>query len=240
MMSAVFHSVCMATFNGEKFIAAQITSILSQIGADDELIISDDGSTDQTIAIIKSFQDPRIKLFQDHSFRDPVKNFQYALNQSGGRCIFLADQDDVWIDQKYTLLLQQLEHYDLVISDSIIVNHALEVIHPSFFDYFGSGTGLVKNIIKSSYFGSSMAFKRKVLEAALPFPDTKEIGHDLWLGLVAELKFSVLFFKKPLIKYRRHEGAFTLLGMGKSRRNFRQIIYGRWVMVKEIGKYLLR
>ena len=94
-----YHSVCMATYNGEKYIAAQIISILAQIGPDDELIISDDGSTDKTVEIIKTFRDPRIKLYQDHVFRDPIKNFQHALTKSSGRYIFLADQDDVWMEE---------------------------------------------------------------------------------------------------------------------------------------------
>jgi glycosyltransferase involved in cell wall biosynthesis len=234
-----YHSVCMATYNGEKFIAAQIESILAQIAPNDELIISDDGSTDKTVAIIKTFKDSRIKLYQDQVFRDPIKNFQYALRKSKGKSIFLSDQDDVWMEGKYTLLLKQLEVYDLVISDSLIVDHELKVLHPSFFNYFGSGKGIFKNMYKSSYYGSCMAFNRKVLEAALPFPDTKEIGHDLWLGLVAELKFSVLFFKKPLLKYRRHEAVFTSQRVGKSKRDLRQMFYGRAIMVKEVIKFLM-
>jgi len=235
-----FHSVCMATFNGEKYIAAQIESILSQLSPHDELIISDDGSTDQTISIIKAFRDSRIKLFQDHVFRDPIKNFEHALRKSRGKYIFLSDQDDVWMEGKYTRMLQQLEKYDLVISDSLIVDQELKVLHPSFFDYFSSGSGLLKNMYKSSYYGSCMAFNRSVLEAALPFPDTREIGHDLWIGLVAELKFSVFFFREPLIKYRRHEAVFTSKRVGKSRRNLIQMLNGRFTMAKEILKFLAR
>ena len=239
-MKTAEHSVCMATYNGEKFIAAQIESILLQIGQNDELVIADDGSTDQTIAIIKTFCDPRIKLYQDQTFRDPIKNFQHALKKSSGKFIFLSDQDDVWMEGKYTRMLAQLKHHDLVVSDSLIVNDELETLHSSFFDYFGSGKGILKNMFKSSYYGSCMAFNRKVLEAALPFPDTTEIGHDLWLGLVAELKFSVLFFKEPLLKYRRHEAVFTSQRVGKSSRSLRQMLYGRIIMVKEIIKFLVK
>lgn len=235
-----FNSVCMATFNGEKYIGAQIESILAQLGAHDELIISDDGSTDQTVEIISTFNDSRIKLFQDHIFKDPIKNFQHALRKSSGKYIFLSDQDDIWMEGKYTRMLQQLEKYDLVISDSLIVDQELKVLHPSFFDYFSSGSGLLKNMFKSSYYGSCMAFNRDVLEAALPFPDTREIGHDLWIGLVAELKFSVFFFREPLIKYRRHEAVFTSKRVGKSRRNLMQMLNGRFIMAREVLKFLVR
>ena len=238
-MGMKFNSVCMATYNGEKFIKEQIESILSQIGIADELIITDDGSTDHTVDIVKSFKDSRIKLFTGNQFKDPIKNFQFALEQSNGECIFLSDQDDVWLENKYDLMLSQLQKYDLVISDSQIVDDELNLIHPSFFDYFKSKKGLIKNIIKSSYYGSCMAFKRRVLEAALPFPDTKEIGHDLWLGLVAELKYSVLFFKVPLIKYRRHGGAFTPVEVGRSKRSFYQMVLGRFIMIKWVLKFAL-
>jgi len=239
-MSVSFNSVCMATYNGERFIIEQLRSILKQISQEDELVISDDGSTDQTISLIESFNDPRIRLFTGNSFRDPIKNFQYALQQCRGDIIFLSDQDDVWMDHKYSTLLLQLKNYDLVISDSQIVDEQLNILHPSFFNYFKSGKGIVKNMIKSSYYGSCMAFSRKVLVSSLPFPDTKEIGHDLWIGLVAELKYSVLFYKEPLVKYRRHNNAFTPETVGKSKRKISQMIYGRIIMCKEVVKFLIK
>jgi len=240
MMPAFFNSVCMATYNGERFIIDQISSILGQIGEHDELIISDDGSADQTVALIKTINDPRIKLLTGHTFRDPIKNFQFALQQAKGQYIFLSDQDDVWMEHKYKSMLKQLESYDLVISDSVIVDESLEVLHPSFFAYFNSGKGVLKNMIKSSYYGSCMAFNQKVLQSALPFPDTKEIGHDLWLGLVAELKYTVLFYQVPLLKYRRHTSAFTPLVVGKSKRKISQMIYGRIIMIREVVKFLIK
>ena len=136
--------------------------------------------------------------------------------------------------------MQLLTEYDLVISDSMIVDEQLQVLHPSFFDYFKSGKGVLKNMIRSSYYGSCMAFKKRVLTAALPFPDTKEIGHDLWIGLVAELTGTVYFYKKPLLLYRRHQSAFTPVNVGKSKRTKKQMIYGRMVMIKEVGRFLIK
>ncbi len=81
-------SVCMATYNGEKFLKKQIESILIQLDNNDELIISDDSSTDSSVDIIKSFNDDRIKLFHS-SFHDPIKYFENALNKATGDYIFL-------------------------------------------------------------------------------------------------------------------------------------------------------
>ena len=69
-------SVCMATYNGEKYIKEQLDSILSQIGKNDEVIVSDDSSTDNTIEIVKSFNDSRIKIFENQTFKSPVYNFE--------------------------------------------------------------------------------------------------------------------------------------------------------------------
>jgi glycosyltransferase involved in cell wall biosynthesis len=234
------NSVCMASYNGEEFITEQVESILKQLNPEDELIISDDTSTDDTINIIKRFKDKRIKLLTNNSFRNPITNFQNALRHASGDFIFLSDQDDIWLDGKYIQMIELLNTYNLVISDSMIVDEQLNVLHPSFFKYFNSGKGIIKNMIKSSYYGSCMAFDKKVLSAALPFPDTKEIGHDLWIGIVAEMVGNVYFYPVPLLLYRRHSATFTPLNVGKSNRTKGQMLMGRIIMIKEVVKFFVK
>jgi glycosyltransferase involved in cell wall biosynthesis len=233
-------SVCMATYNGGKYIQAQLDSILSQLDLNDEVVISDDSSNDNTVDIIKSIPDARIKLFAGNKFRDPIKNFQNCLQLASGKYIFLSDQDDVWIKGKYKKMTALLNEYDLVISDSIIVDEQLNQIAPSFFQFFGSGKGIIKNITRSAYYGSCMAFTSNLLQRSLPFPETKEIGHDLWIGLVGELTGKVLFYKEPLLLYRRHQSAFTHTGIGKSQRNIVQKLRGRAIMLKEVARFLIK
>ena len=88
-------SVCMATYNGEKFVCQQLRSITAQLGTADEVIVSDDGSTDSTLAVIESMGDSRIKTIEGPRRRSPVWNFENALRHAKGDYIFLADQDDV-------------------------------------------------------------------------------------------------------------------------------------------------
>jgi glycosyltransferase involved in cell wall biosynthesis len=233
-------SVCMATYNGGKYIQAQLDSILSQLDLNDEVVISDDSSSDNTVEIIKSIPDARIKLFAGNKFRDPIKNFQNCLQLASGKYIFLSDQDDVWIEGKYKKMTALLNEYDLVISDSIIVDEKLNQIAPSFFQFFGSGKGIMKNITRSAYYGSCMAFTSNLLQKSLPFPETKEIGHDLWIGLVGELTGKVLFYNEPLLLYRRHQSAFTHTGLGKSQRNIVQKLRGRAIMLKEVARFLIK
>jgi len=233
-------SVCMATYNGGLYVNDQIVSILKQLKPNDELIISDDSSTDDTVRIIKAIDDSRIYLLENNLFRHPIKNFENALKFASGDYIFLADQDDVWLDTKYVDCLRLLEKADLVLSDSIVTDENLNIIHKSFFEFFGSKKGILYNILHSSYFGSCMAFKKHILNRALPFPDTKEIGHDLWIGLVAEITGTVYFYEKPLILYRRHLGTSTSAGIGKSNRSLYLKIKGRCIIFRELFKFYFR
>ena len=210
-------SVCMATYNGEKYIKEQLSSILSQLSEKDEIIVSDDSSTDKTVEIIESFQDKRIKILKKNKFRQPNLNFENALKYSKGDIIFLSDQDDVWIENKVEIILNQLKKYDLIVSDAFITNEKLNITNESLFSEVNSNRGILKNIIKNTYYGCCMAFKRKILKKALPFPKTREIGHDLWLGIIADRYFKVKFLKEKLIYFRRHENTLTTIKKSKRR-----------------------
>lgn len=197
-------SVCVATFNAEPYIWTQLESIMAQIAAEDEIIIFDDHSTDDTIKIIQSLKEPRIRLFEQQERQGVILNFECALKVAKGDVIFLSDHDDVWLPNKVTKCLAALESNVAVVTDCQVVDEQLSLIAPSFFAIRKSRPGIVKNLLTNSYMGCCMAFRREVLAAALPFP--KHIPmHDAWLGLVAELTGSVLFIAEPLLLYRRHQ-----------------------------------
>lgn len=196
-------SVCIATFNGEKYIHQQLQSILLQLNNDDEIIISDDCSTDATLNIVRAFNDSRIKVFANCKFSSPILNFENALKNASGKYIFLCDQDDVWLPDKVSTMIKYLDTYDLVVSDCKVVDENLKVVNESFFKVRNSGKGFLKNLAKNSYIGCCMAFKNTVLRYALPFP-TQIAMHDIWLGLLTELYGETYFLDSPLILYRRH------------------------------------
>ncbi|WP_321996266.1 glycosyltransferase family 2 protein [Draconibacterium orientale] len=197
-------SVCIPTFNGGQFIKEQLDSILNQTRAVDEIIISDDSSTDHTVEIIKSFADPRIKLFEKQQFSSPIFNLEFALKQATGDYILLADQDDVWMPDKVEILIDELTTSKLVISDGVVINQEGKEIASSIFDIYNSRKGFCKNLVKNSYMGCCMAFHKDLLPIVIPFP--KKIAmHDLWIGLNAELYTKPVFCPAKLIKYRRHD-----------------------------------
>src|SRR3954452_14743734 len=100
-------SVALATYNGERFIAEQLKSIITQLDENSEVIISDNGSTDRTIEIITSFNDKRIVLLHC-SQRGLISNFENALNKVSGDIIFLSDQDDIWLGNKVQIVKEYL------------------------------------------------------------------------------------------------------------------------------------
>lgn len=198
-------SVCMATYNGERFIRLQIESILSQLAEEDELVISDDGSTDRTPQIVSSINDARIKFIKNINNMGPIRNFEVALKASRGHFIFLADQDDVWLDGKVKKMLDALEKgAELVVSDCVVMNENLsQTIHPSFFSLRRTNLSFFSNLLKNSLLGCCMALNRNLLMRALPFPESIPM-HDWWLGLIGTLSKKIVLIDEKLVLYRRH------------------------------------
>ncbi|WP_183560827.1 glycosyltransferase family 2 protein [Mucilaginibacter sp. SP1R1] len=198
----------MATYNGEKCIKQQIESILSQLSDDDEVIISDDSSTDNTIGIIKSFSDNRLKIFVNTHKKGPVGNFATALENAKFDFIFLADQDDLWLEGKVKRHMELMQQFELVVSDAIVVTEDGTVLFESFFKARNSGRGLLKNLRVNSYLGCCMSFRRSLLNKAFPFPKNLYM-HDWWLGLVAEIEGSIYFCEEKFLHYIRHPNNAT-------------------------------
>lgn len=199
-------SVCIATYNGEKYIEQQLLSILKQLSPYDEIVISDDGSSDNTIEIIKSLSSPLIKIYKNEGEHGYTPNFENALKMSNGEFVFLADQDDIWQDDKVEKTLSLLGEYDMVVSDAIVTGPGNEVISSSYFSLRHPYKGIVGNIFKFGYLGCCMAFRRNVLTKALPFPrNHKMCTHDNWLFLIGRVFFKTVITNEPLIYYCRHE-----------------------------------
>jgi len=214
-------SVCMATYNGEKYIEEQIKSILNQLSINDEVIISDDNSIDNTIRIIENLKDNRIKIFYNQSQKGYTRNFENALNHSSGDVIFLSDQDDVWIEGKVENVLRKLENSTLVVTDAEVTDGNLLTLYKSHFENSGVKTGFWINFIKTRYIGACLAFKRELLSKALPFPKKQSLcQHDYWIVIVAEFYYKVSLIRIPYIKYRRHGANASNGGLTKSSNSF--------------------
>ncbi len=209
-------SVCIATHNGDKYLKEQLDSILIQLGSNDEIIISDDGSTDKTKEIIFSYNDSRIRLVD---FKQPVnkapeplkgiqyatRNFENALKFAEGDYIFLCDQDDIWYPNKISVMLNALKDHDIVKHNFSIIDENGNVKE---FTHYNTKMQTNRNwihLIKNLPFrGCCMAFRRWILEKAQPFPSNC-LQHDSWIGMVAKLKkANYLYIEQSLIYHRFH------------------------------------
>jgi glycosyltransferase involved in cell wall biosynthesis len=201
----------MATFNGARYVEQQVASILGQLGEGDELVVSDDGSSDGTVAIVRAFADPRVRLL-DGSFRSPLRNFEHAIRHARGDVVVLSDQDDVWLDNKLELVRELFAGEParplLVVLDAEVVDEDGATVYPSVLDKMGAGPGLLRNLWTNRYLGCCMAFSRDLLEVALPFPQGVDM-HDIWLGQLCERIGTTRFVRVVTMKYRRHDATVT-------------------------------
>jgi glycosyltransferase involved in cell wall biosynthesis len=197
----------MATCNGSRFIREQLDSILAQLGPDDELIVSDDASTDDTLEIVRSYGDPRISILTGNDFHSPIRNFEHALCHARRQIVVLSDQDDIWLPGRLDLIHEQLDtevtRISLIMMDGEIVDAGGNCLEKSLFTMNRAGPGLLKNIYDNTYTGCCLAFTRPLLEIALPFPHRIPM-HDMWLGILAEIFGRVAFVPVKTIRYRRH------------------------------------
>lgn len=219
-------SVCMATFNGQNHLVEQVDSILNELGANDELIIVDDGSVDNSLKIIMNFKDSRIKVVENNKNIGVNLNFEKSLYLAGNDIIFLADQDDVWVKGRLGIMRDKI-----IKSNSFLISGNQTHIDGNGFDiglpknrlYEGKSHNNLSNIFSiiygnSSYFGCCMVIDKKLLDLVLPFPRYIE-SHDLWIAICANLMKKNEHINDVILKRRVHGENISL----KKRSLFKKI-----------------
>lgn len=233
-------SVCIATYNGEKYIHEQIASILQQIGNDDEIVVSDDGSTDKTLDVVRSFDAQNIHIYINKGDHGYTPNFENALRNAHGDYIFLSDQDDIWMPDKVEACMKYLKVNDFVVSDALIVDGNNKPLFDSFCEQRKSKFGFLNTLIRFSYLGCCFAFRRKVLSKALPFPKNHILcTHDNWLALVSTAFYKSAFIPLPLIRYRRYGGNASSGAKNANKSILFMIHYRLYLLFHLIGRCLV-
>lgn len=227
-------SVALAAYKGEDFIGEQLDSILSQLAPSDEVVISDDfpqGKTREIVAALAE-NDSRIRYVEGPA-KGLIMNFENAINNCTGDYIFLADQDDVWLPDKVEKVTEKLEAgADLVLHNAMVTDGKLKIQDTSFFKSHGTKTGYLNNLVKNSYMGCCMAFRKSLCKKIMPFPQNLPM-HDQWIGLIAEKTGKVCLVEKPLILYRRHGN-----NVSGGQTSLKQKIMWRISIAQEIKKRL--
>lgn len=238
-------SVCMAVYNGAEFLEQQLNSILPQLGLNDEIVICDDKSTDRSVDIISSFEDPRIVLSVNDNQLGHVKNFEIAISLARGNYIFLSDQDDIWVSHRLYLYIEklyQIKSPALVVGNFIEVDNKLLPLDTrmnrlKLAGSEGSRLPIALMILmgRSKYYGCCFAFHRSLNKLILPFPSKIE-AHDMWIGLVSSLCASVAVIDEVTLLRRIHDKNIT----PKRRRGWKAILLSRVKYVLELIFLLIR
>ena len=222
-MQAKF-SVAMCTYNGARFVTEQLASIAAQTRLPDELVVSDDRSTDTTVDCVREFARRApfpVRLFENEKNLGSTKNFERAIRLCEGDFIALADQDDVWLPEKLRRLEDALtdENTALAFTDGEVVDECLRPLDQSVWQtirfgpeeqgLFREGNGFTVLLDHNVVTGAAMAFKAKFKELILPFPndlihDGIPVLHDWWAALVVAAVADLSFCSESLFKYRQH------------------------------------
>lgn len=204
-------SVAMAAYQGALYLPVQIDSILNQLKADDELVISYDKSSDDTLRILEEYQakDSRVKVFKN-TVPGVTGNFNNAIDHCSGDYIYISDQDDKWTENKVEVVQRTFRETgaDLVIHNGIHTNKDMEPMGVPFSEMYRIGNGVIKNIVKPRMSGCCMAFTRRMKDIIMPMPEIK--GYDQWIALICELWGRVEYPQDILIHHRLHGNNVTI------------------------------
>lgn len=208
--------IAMATYNGEKYISEQIDSIINQSYQDWRLYISDDGSTDNTVKIIKTFvsRDDRIILINTERQGGVIPNFNKALEHTSAGFIALADQDDIWPVDRLEILVNEISKNNetnqpqLIFTDLTLVDEDGKTIAESF--YRENGINPLENLEgynllwKCTIYGCTTIMNRALLDISLPIPLNAHM-HDQWLSMRAYQNKGLKYLTSSSICYRQHD-----------------------------------
>ena len=212
--------ILLATYNGARFLEAQMESLLSQEGVSFRILVRDDGSTDGTPAILERYRRSRpdcVRLLSSSGNVGAVRNFAALLEHSDAPYAALCDQDDVWAPRKLRVLSGMLRDMEtrhgsgtpmLVCCDLRVVDADLRERHRSYWRYAGidpGRTNLARVLIRNPAAGCASLANRALIRLSLPVP-REALVHDHWLALVAAAAGRIGTLREPLVDYRQHGG----------------------------------
>jgi glycosyltransferase involved in cell wall biosynthesis len=199
-------SVVMATYNGERYLTAQLDSILKQTYPTLEVIIIDDGSTDGTLPLLHRYaaQHTHIRVVQNETNLGYIRNFEKGMLLATGTYVALSDQDDIWHENKLQVLMDEIGENDIVFADSRLIDDEGRPIGPNFSDIrqLQTFTSCLSFVIGNTVSGHNMLIRRELMQQCLPFPTV--LPHDHWLCFVATFRGPVRYVPQVLVDYRQH------------------------------------
>lgn len=214
-------SIVMATYNGGLYLREQLDSVLAQTYPNLELVITDDGSTDDTVSILKEYaaRFKHIRLLTDGPNVGYVKNFERGCLAAKGDFIALCDQDDWWHPQKIEKLVAAIGNASIVYSDSELCDERLQPTGVFLSDRaaYLNFSNCLQQAVFCRIYGHTVLMPKSFVQKAIPFLPV--IPHDWWLSFVATLEGGIVYHPEALSKYRQHSSnVFGAVG-SKSRKH---------------------
>jgi hypothetical protein len=213
-------SLALGTYNGERFLPDQLASIREQTRLPDELIVCDDGSTDGTVGLVRSFCDRmpfRTRIEVNAANRGSTPNFARAIELCSGDIIALADQDDVWLPNKLATLEAAFlrdPKMGFAFSDARVVDESLKPLGYTLWralqfsrteqEQFREGAAFELLLRRYRVTGATMAFRTSHRDLILPIPSGWV--HDAWIALLISSAAPCAVLAEPLVQYRKHAG----------------------------------
>ncbi len=226
-------SVVMAVYNGERFLAPQVESVLAQLQPHDELLIIDDASTDSSPRWLAQLDDARVHIVRQPCNAGVLESFEAGLRRARHELVFLCDQDDLWLPGKRDAVVAEFERDArtlIVVSDAEVIDAHDRVIAPSFMATRHGFKGRFHHtLVRNRYLGCAMAVRRELIDAALPIPAGVPM-HDMWLGALGSVLGRVRYIARPLIRYRRHGGNLS----PSQRQTWSRMVRWRWALLKAV------
>ncbi len=201
-------SVVVATYNGSRFLREQLDSILAQTLPPREIVVVDDGSTDDTLQVLDAYaaKDSRFRIIRSDVNLGYVRNFERGMQLATHGLVALSDQDDIWLPHKLETLCARIGDRLIAYSDSELVDEEGRRLNRRMSDIknqIGYDNCLMYALGAWAP-GHTMLFRRELVEWCLPFPSL--VTHDFWLGFMATCHGAIQYVDEPLVLYRQHRG----------------------------------
>jgi glycosyltransferase involved in cell wall biosynthesis len=218
-------SIVLTSYNGEKYIQAQLESLLAQTYSPIEIIAVDDDSKDKTLEILQAYaaKCPFLTVYNNESNLGYLKNFEKGCKLSTGAYISFCDQDDYWHADKIKLLMEALGNYSMIHCDSVLCDQHLKDTGVRISDrvVYQPINNCLQQAVFCRIYGHATLFTRTLLEKAYPFPEV--IPHDWWLCYLATLHNGINYLNEPLVYYRQHEtNVFGAIGNKRKKKENRE------------------
>lgn len=205
-------SVALCTYNGALYLQEQLESILAQTHRNIEVVAVDDGSTDNTLALLNEYaaRDRRIRVLRNSVNLGFKANFSRAFAECRGDFIAPSDQDDIWRPEKLSALLHAIGDFPMTYCDAEFVDARGQPFGVSVSEKvcLQDIDDPAKLIFENCVSGHAVLFRRSLLAQVLPIPDGFDY-HDWWLAVVAAANGGVRFCPEKLVLYRLHAGNLT-------------------------------